>query len=83
MVVAFPGTDKTNPQDLRADADGRLVPLRGYEHTNVRVHKGFQERYREARAALMEIIDRTKEALGGTLPDKIHVTGHSLGGAVG
>ena len=81
LVLAFPGTDASDLQDLWRDIDHKKVDLIGYP--GLQVHEGFQKRYREARPAVHQILEEAKKLLGGHLPDKIQVTGHSLGGAVG
>ena len=67
-IIVIRGT--ANEGNVLSDIDVRLV---NDVRTGIRLHKGF----RDASLGLMEIIDNTK-----TLEHTVHVTGHSLGGAV-
>ena len=59
-----------NDANVLSDVDVRLVDD---TRTGIRLHKGF----RDVAVTIMQIIDNTK-----TLEHTVHVTGHSLGGAV-
>ena len=67
-IIVIRGT--ANDANVLSDIDVRLV---NDVRTGIRLHKGF----RDASLGVMEIIDNTK-----TLEHTVHVTGHSLGGAV-
>jgi len=67
-IIVIRGT--ANDANVLSDVDVRLV---SDVRTGIRLHKGF----RDASLGVMEIIDNTK-----TLEHTVHVTGHSLGGAV-
>jgi len=67
-IIIIRGT--ANDANVLSDVDVRLV---SDVRTGIRLHKGF----RDASLGVMEIIDNTK-----TLEHTVHVTGHSLGGAV-
>ena len=67
-IIVIRGT--ANEGNVLSDIDVRLV---NDVRTGIRLHKGF----RDASLGVMEIIDNTK-----TLEHTVHVTGHSLGGAV-
>jgi len=67
-IIVIRGT--ANDANVLSDVDVRLV---SDARTGIRLHKGF----RDASLGVMEIIDNTK-----TLEHTVHVTGHSLGGAV-
>jgi len=67
-IIVIRGT--ANDANVLSDVDVRLV---SDTRTGIRLHKGF----RDAATTIMQIIDNTK-----TLEHTVHVTGHSLGGAV-
>ena len=67
-IIVIRGT--ANDANVLSDVDVRLV---SDARTGIRLHKGF----RDAAVTVMQIIDNTK-----TLEHTVHVTGHSLGGAV-
>jgi len=67
-IIVIRGT--ANEANVLSDIDVRLV---SDARTGIRLHKGF----RDAAVTIMQIIDNTK-----TLEHTVHVTGHSLGGAV-
>ena len=67
-IIIIRGT--ANDANVLSDVDVRLV---SDARTGIRLHKGF----RDAAVTVMQIIDTTK-----TLEHTVHVTGHSLGGAV-
>jgi len=67
-IIVIRGT--ANDANVLSDVDVRLV---SDARAGIRLHKGF----RDAAVTVMQIIDTTK-----TLEHTVHVTGHSLGGAV-
>ncbi len=67
-IIVIRGT--ANDANVLSDVDVRLV---SDVRTGIRLHKGF----RDASLGVMEIIDRDH-----TIEHSVHVTGHSLGGAV-
>ena len=67
-IIVIRGT--ANDANVLSDVDIRLV---SDTRTGIRLHKGF----RDASLGVMEIIDRDH-----TIEQTVHVTGHSLGGAV-
>jgi len=67
-IIVIRGT--ANDANVLSDVDVRLV---SDVRTGIRLHKGF----RDASLGVMEIIDRDH-----TVEHTVHVTGHSLGGAV-
>ena len=67
-IIVIRGT--ANDANVLSDIDVRLV---SDTRTGISLHKGF----RDAAVTIMQIIDNTK-----TLEHTVHVTGHSLGGAV-
>jgi len=67
-IIIIRGT--ANEGNVLSDIDVRLV---SDTRTGIRLHKGF----RDAAVTIMQIIDTTK-----ILEHTVHVTGHSLGGAV-
>ena len=67
-IIVIRGT--ANEANVLSDIDVRLV---SDTRTGIRLHKGF----RDASLGVMEIIDRDH-----TVEHTVHVTGHSLGGAV-
>jgi len=67
-IIVIRGT--ANEGNVLSDIDVRLVDD---VRTGIKLHKGF----RDAAVTIMQIIDNTK-----TLEHTVHVTGHSLGGAV-
>jgi len=67
-IIVIRGT--ANDSNVLSDIDVRLV---SDTRTGIKLHKGF----RDAAVTIMQIIDTTK-----TLEHTVHVTGHSLGGAV-
>jgi len=67
-IIVIRGT--ANDANVLSDVDVRLV---SDTRTGIKLHKGF----RDAAVTIMQIIDTTK-----TLEHTVHVTGHSLGGAV-
>jgi len=67
-IIVIRGT--ANEGNVLSDIDVRLV---SDARTGIRLHKGF----RDASLGVMEIIDRDH-----TVEHTVHVTGHSLGGAV-
>jgi len=67
-IIVIRGT--ANDANVLSDVDVRLV---SDTRTGIRLHKGF----RDASLGVMEIIDRDY-----TVEHTVHVTGHSLGGAV-
>ena len=67
-IIVIRGT--ANEANVLSDIDVRLV---SDTRTGIRLHKGF----RDASLGVMEIIDRDH-----TIEHTVHITGHSLGGAV-
>ena len=67
-IIIIRGT--ANDANVLSDIDVRLVDD---ARTGIKLHKGF----RDVAVTIMQIIDNTK-----TLEHTVHVTGHSLGGAV-
>jgi len=67
-IIVIRGT--ANEANVLSDIDVRLV---SDTRTGIKLHKGF----RDVAVNIMQIIDTTK-----TLEHTVHVTGHSLGGAV-
>ena len=67
-IIIIRGT--ANDANVLSDVDVRLV---SDTRTGIKLHKGF----RDVAVNIMQIIDTTK-----TLEHTVHVTGHSLGGAV-
>jgi len=67
-IIIIRGT--ANDANVLSDVDVRLV---SDTRTGIRLHKGF----RDVAVNILQIIDTTK-----TLEHTVHVTGHSLGGAV-
>jgi len=67
-IIIIRGT--ANKSNVQSDIDVRMV---NDDKLGIYLHKGF----RDASLGVMEIIDNTK-----TLEHTVHVTGHSLGGAV-
>jgi len=67
-IIVIRGT--ANDANVLSDVDVRLV---SDTRTGIKLHKGF----RDASLGVMEIIDRDH-----TVEHTVHVTGHSLGGAV-
>ena len=67
-IIVIRGT--ANEANVLSDIDVRLV---NDTRTGIKLHKGF----RDVAVNIMQIIDTTK-----TLEHTVHVTGHSLGGAV-
>jgi len=67
-IIVIRGT--ANDANVLSDIDVRLV---SDARTGIKLHKGF----RDVAVTIMQIIDTTK-----TLEHTVHVTGHSLGGAV-
>ena len=67
-IIVIRGT--ANADNVQSDIDVRLVDD---ARTGIKLHKGF----RDVAVTIMQIIDTTK-----TLEHTVHVTGHSLGGAV-
>ena len=67
-IIIIRGT--ANAENVQSDIDVRLVKD---DKLEIYLHKGF----RDASLGVMEIIDNTK-----TLEHTVHVTGHSLGGAI-
>jgi len=67
-IIIIRGT--ANDSNVLSDIDVRLVDD---TRAGIKLHKGF----RDAAITVMQIIDNTK-----TLEHTVHVTGHSLGGAV-
>ena len=67
-IIVIRGT--ANAENVQSDIDVRLVDD---TRTGIKLHKGF----RDASLGVMEIIDRDY-----TVEHTVHVTGHSLGGAV-
>jgi len=67
-IIVIRGT--ANDSNVLSDIDVRLV---SDTRTGIKLHKGF----RDVAVNIMQIIDTTK-----TLEHSVHVTGHSLGGAV-
>jgi hypothetical protein len=67
-IIIIRGT--ANDANVLSDVDVRLV---SDTRTGIRLHKGF----RDASLGVMEIIDRDH-----TIEHTVHITGHSLGGAV-
>ena len=67
-IIVIRGT--ANDANVLSDVDVRLV---SDTRSGIRLHKGF----RDVAVTIMQIIDTTK-----TLEHTVHVTGHSLGGAV-
>jgi len=69
-IIVIRGT--ANDANVLSDVDVRLV---SDTRTGIRLHKGF----RDVAVTIMQIIDTTT---GYSLEHTVHVTGHSLGGAV-
>jgi len=69
-IIVIRGT--ANDANILSDVDVRLV---SDARTGIRLHKGF----RDVAINIMQIIDTTT---GYSLEHTVHVTGHSLGGAV-
>ena len=67
-IIVIRGT--ANADNVQSDIDVRLVED---TRTGIYLHKGF----RDASITIMQIIDRSH-----TLEHTVHVTGHSLGGAI-
>jgi len=67
-IIVIRGT--ANAENVQSDIDVRLVDD---TRTGIKLHKGF----RDASLGVMEIIDRDY-----TVEHTVHVTGHSLGGAI-
>ena len=67
-IIVIRGT--ANAENVQSDIDVRLVDD---ARTGIQLHKGF----RDASLGVMEIIDRDH-----TVEHTVHVTGHSLGGAI-
>ena len=67
-IIVIRGT--ANAENVQSDIDVRLVDD---ARTGIKLHKGF----RDASLGVMEIIDRDH-----TVEHTVHITGHSLGGAV-
>jgi len=67
-IIVIRGT--ANTENVQSDIDVRLVDD---ARTGIKLHKGF----RDASLGVMEIIDRDH-----TVEHTVHITGHSLGGAV-
>ena len=67
-IIVIRGT--ANDANVLLDVDVRLV---SDTRTGIRLHKGF----RDAAVTIMQILDNTH-----TIEHTVHVTGHSLGGAV-
>ncbi len=67
-IIVIRGT--ANAENVQSDIDVRLVDD---SRTGIKLHKGF----RDASLGVMEIIDRDH-----TVEHTVHVTGHSLGGAI-
>ena len=67
-IIVIRGT--ANAENVQSDIDVRLVDD---ARTGIKLHKGF----RDASLGVMEIIDRDY-----TVEHTVHVTGHSLGGAI-
>jgi len=67
-IIIIRGT--ANDANVLSDVDVRLV---SDARTGIRLHKGF----RDAAVTIMQILDNTH-----TIEHTVHVTGHSLGGAV-
>lgn len=71
-VVAFRGTNMSNPADWLANIDlFRQTPM----HGACKFHKGFQDSYHR-------FADNIRRTLATYNPNTIWVTGHSLGGAM-
>ena len=85
LIITFPGTDAENIKDIMTDLKARKEQLDGYESKGkIEVHKGFQQRYRDARATIHQILEQVaaEDGRDGKLPRNIQVMGHSLGGAL-
>ena len=67
-IIVIRGT--ANAENVQSDIDVRLVDD---TRTGIKLHKGF----RDASLGVMEIIDRDH-----TVKHTVHITGHSLGGAI-
>jgi len=67
-IIIIRGT--ANAENVQSDIDVRLVDD---AVTGIKLHKGF----RDASLGVMEIIDRDH-----TVEHTVHITGHSLGGAI-
>ena len=67
-IIVIRGT--ANAENVQSDIDVRLVDD---TRTGIQLHKGF----RDASLGVMEIIDRDH-----TVEHTVHITGHSLGGAI-
>ena len=67
-IIVIRGT--ANAENVQSDIDIRLVDD---TRTGIQLHKGF----RDASLGVMEIIDRDH-----TVEHTVHITGHSLGGAI-
>ena len=89
--VAFPGTDPNDLKDVLGDLDVVRQPLKLKQiqpkytgkQGNLRIHRGFSERYLEARPVLEMALKALRHANNGELPSEIIFAGHSLGGALG
>ncbi|MCB9638694.1 MAG: lipase family protein [Myxococcales bacterium] len=73
IVIAFRGTEFSDPRDIVADSNAKKTPAYGGY-----VHTGFHRAYKQIRDAIAQ--KAKKESKGGRLP--IFLTGHSLGGAL-
>jgi len=67
-IIVIRGT--ANTENVQSDIDVRLV---SDTRTGIRLHKGF----RDASITIMQILDESY-----TIEHTVHVTGHSLGGAI-
>ena len=81
-IIVIRGT--ANAENVQSDIDVRLVDD---TRTGIKLHKGF----RDAAVTIMQIIDTsmtsarttiTGQKLRYPLSDTVHLTGHSLGGAI-
>lgn len=74
LIVAFRGTRPMSIRDWLADGDALLVPGR-LPGLACRVHAGFHD-------ALGEVKPQLDQCLAALPRSRLHITGHSLGGAM-
>lgn len=92
LVLAFPGTDTNEDQDVDTSADTRRVKLKtawkrlsnsdleaGNLGPSLKVHEGYKKAYLSVRNTLLDIVDSVTE---WSTQWTIIVTGHSLGGSL-
>ena len=76
IVIVFRGTEPKQWSDIKADLDARQ---RTGLHNHGKVHKGFQG---ELEKVWHDLIRQINYILEGSYDIDIHITGHSLGGAM-